>query len=156
VDLFGWLTALYPRWRGLDPELHRAAARAALATLALSGCTATADHHYLFPGGSGDLLAAGIEAAREAGLRFHACRGSMDLGQSAGGLPPDEVVEQTGAALAATEDAVTRFHDPAPDSLVRVAVAPCAPFTVTGELMRQAATLARRHGVRLHTPGRDR
>ncbi|MBO0776690.1 MAG: 8-oxoguanine deaminase [Actinobacteria bacterium] len=163
--LFDWLAELYPRWRHLDADLHRAAARAALAMLALSGCTASADHHYLFPRGpagrspgpagfprgSGDLLAAGIEAAGEIGLRFHACRGSMDLGTSAGGLPPDEVVEDTDAALAATDEAIRRFHDPAPDAMVRVAVAPCAPFTVTGELMRASAELARRHGVRLHT-----
>lgn len=149
--LFGWLTALYPRWRHLDQELHLAAARAALATLALSGCSTTADHHYLFPRGSGDLLAAGIQAASETGLRFHACRGSMDLGQSSGGLPPDEVVEDAGEVLAATEEAIIAFHDPAPESMLRVAVAPCAPFTVTGELMRESAALARRHGVRLHT-----
>ena len=150
-ELFAWLTELYPRWRHLDAGLQSAAARAALAALALSGCTATADHHYLFPAGSGDLLAAGIGAARDTGLRFHACRGSMDLGASAGGLPPDSVVEDTDAVLAATDEAISRFHDPAPDSMVRVAVAPSAPFTVTGRLLRESAELARRRGVRLHT-----
>lgn len=149
--LLAWLTELYPRWRHLDAGLHLAAARAALATLALSGCTTTADHHYLFPAGSGDLLGAGVQAARETGLRFHACRGSMDLGESAGGLPPDSLVEDIDAVLTATEQAIDRFHDPAPDSMVRVAVAPSAPFTVTAELMRASAGLARRRGVRLHT-----
>ena len=150
-ELFDWLTELYPRWRHLDAGLHGAAARAALAMLALSGCTTTADHHYLFPAGSGDLLGAGAGAARQIGLRFHACRGSMDLGRSMGGLPPDSVVEDTDAVLAATDEAISRFHDPAPDSMVRVAVAPSAPFTVTGRLMRDSAELARRRGVRLHT-----
>lgn len=149
--LLSWLTQLYPWWAHLDVELHTAAARAALATLALSGCTTTADHHYLFPEGSGDLLAAGIEAAGEIGLRFHACRGSMDMGVSGGGLPPDTVVEDTATVLAATEQAIRRFHDPAADSMVRVAVAPSAPFTVTGELLRESALLARELGVRLHT-----
>ena len=149
--LFDWLTELYPRWGHLDAGLHRAAARAALAALALSGCTTTADHHYLFPAGSGDLLAAGVGAASQLGLRFHACRGSMDLGRSAGGLPPDSVVEDTDAVLAATDEAIGRFHDPGPDSMVRVAIAPSAPFTVTGRLMRESAELARRRGVRLHT-----
>ncbi len=149
--LMAWLDTLYPRWGHLDAELHAAAARAALATLALSGCTTTADHHYLCPRGSGDLLAAGIGAAAGIGLRFHACRGSMDLGKRAGGLPPDSVVEDTGAVLAKTQEAIARFHDPAPGSMVRVAVAPSAPFTVTEELMRSSAELARRHGVRLHT-----
>jgi cytosine/adenosine deaminase-related metal-dependent hydrolase len=151
ATLFEWLARLYPVWAGLDAELEHDAARAALAALALSGCATASDHHYLFPRRGGDLLAAEVEAAREVGLRFHPCRGSMDLGRSSGGLPPDEVVEDRDEILAATEAAIDRHHDPAPDSMLRIAVAPCSPFSVTGELLRESATLARRRGVRLHT-----
>ncbi|MFG2110830.1 8-oxoguanine deaminase [Micromonospora chersina] len=150
-ELFGWLTALYPIWAGLDAGVVAATTGAGLGWLALSGCTTSTDHHYVHPSGGGDLMAAQVEAAREIGLRFHPCRGSMDLGASAGGLPPDHVVEQTDAALAATAEAVERFHDPAPDAMVRVAVAPCSPFSVTETLMSEAAALARSTGVRLHT-----
>jgi len=149
--LFEWLTELYPVWARLDTELEAAAARAGLAALLTSGCSTTTDHHYVFPAGAGDLLAAEVEVATALGIRFHPCRGSMDLGRSSGGLPPDEVVEDQDAVLAATEAAIDRFHDPAPEAMVRVAVAPCSPFTATGELMRQSAELARRRGVRLHT-----
>jgi cytosine/adenosine deaminase-related metal-dependent hydrolase len=149
--LFGWLTALYPLWARLDEEATHEAALAALGALAVSGCSTSTDHHYLFPPGSGDLLGAAIRAAHEVGLRFHPCRGSMDLGHSQGGLPPDEVVEDRDAILAATEEAIDRWHDPAPGSLLRIAVAPCSPFSVTTGLMRDAADLARRRGVRLHT-----
>ena len=149
--LAAWLTALYPLWAQLDAELHGAAARAGLATLALSGCSATADHHYLFPRGSDDLLDAGVGAARQIGLRLHACRGSLDLGASAGGLPPDSVVEDRDEILAATERAIDRYHDRGPAAMVRVAVAPSTPFAVTEQLMRESAVLARRKGVRLHT-----
>jgi cytosine/adenosine deaminase-related metal-dependent hydrolase len=151
AGLFEWLQHLYPLWTRLDAELHFQACQAALAALALSGCTLVADHHYLFPAGSGDLLGAGAEAAAQVGLRLTLCRGSMDLGRSQGGLPPDEVVEATEAALAASEAAIDRYHDPSPESRLQVAVAPCSPFTVTPELMREAAGLARRRGVRLHT-----
>jgi cytosine/adenosine deaminase-related metal-dependent hydrolase len=149
--LFEWLTALYPVWRNLDPDLEYHAARAALASLALSGCTTTTDHHYLFPRDGGDVFAAEVEAARQIGLRFHPGRGSMDLGQSRGGLPPDDVVEDRDEILAACEHAVATYHDPAPDSMLRVALAPCSPFSVTGELLRESAELARRLGVRMHT-----
>jgi cytosine/adenosine deaminase-related metal-dependent hydrolase len=149
--LFGWLTALYPRWARMDEEIAYDAARAALAALAVSGCTTSTDHHYLFPRGGGDLLAAGIRAAADTGLRFHPCRGSMDLGASQGGLPPDEVVEDRDAIMAATEEAIDRWHDPGPGAMLRIAVAPCSPFSVTEGLMRDAAGLARRRGVRLHT-----
>ena len=149
--LFDWLRALYPVWVGLDADVTRAAATAGLARLALTGCTTSSDHHYVFPARGGDLLAATIDAAASVGLRLHATRGSMDLGASAGGLPPDDVVEDTDAALAATEDAVLRHHDPAPGAMVRVGVAPCSPFSVTTRLLTGAATLARRLGVRLHT-----
>jgi 8-oxoguanine deaminase len=150
-NLFGWLTELYPVWARIDEEIVAASAAAGLGWLALSGCTTSSDHHYVFPRAAGDLLAASIAGAREVGLRFHPCRGSMDLGASAGGLPPDELVEDTEAALAATEEAIDRFHDPAPDAMVRMAVAPCSPFSVTPKLMTEAAALARRRGVRLHT-----
>ena len=149
--LFGWLVALYPVWEWLNDEWERAAARVGLAELALSGCSTTIDHHYVFPANAGDLLAVEIDAARELGLRFHPCRGSMDLGESAGGLPPDRLVEDTNDALARTEDAVRRFHDPSPGSMLRVAIAPCSPFSVSERLMVGAADLARRLGVRLHT-----
>ena len=149
--LFEWLTTLYPVWTRLDAEIVRDAAGAALGWLALSGCTTTTDHHYIFPEGTGDLLAAEIDAARGVGLRFHPCRGSMDRGVSDGGLPADEIVEETEAALIATEAAIDRHHDPSPESMLRIAVAPCSPFTVTETLMTESAALARRAGVRLHT-----
>jgi 8-oxoguanine deaminase len=150
-DLFGWLTELYPIWAGIDEEVVAAATGVGLAWLALAGCTATTDHHYVFPRGTGDLLGATIEVAREIGLRFHPTRGSMDLGTSAGGLPPDELVEETDTALAATEAAIDRWHDAGPSSMLRIAVAPCSPFSVTSKLMTEAADLARHKGVRLHT-----
>jgi cytosine/adenosine deaminase-related metal-dependent hydrolase len=149
--LFGWLTALYPVWAGIDADIVRTAATGSLAWLARSGCTTTMDHHYVFPRDGGDLLAAEIEAASRVGLRFHPTRGSMDLGQSKGGLPPDRVVEDRDEILAATQAAIEKHHDPAPDAMVRVAVAPCSPFSVTPELLTDAAGLARRHGVLLHT-----
>jgi cytosine/adenosine deaminase-related metal-dependent hydrolase len=149
--LFGWLTTLYPIWAGIDEQVVHAAAAAGLGWLALTGCTTSSDHHYVFPERGGDLLEAEISAARRIGLRFHPARGSMDLGQSDGGLPPDSVVEDRDAILAATEAAIDRYNDPAEDSMLRIVVAPCSPFSVTGELMREAAELARRRGVRLHT-----
>ena len=153
--LFGWLTALYPVWARMDAGIVRAAATAALAWHARTGCTTTTDHHYLFPRSGGDVLAATIEAAAGVGLRFHPTRGSMDLGASSGGLPPDDVVEDIDAILAATQAAIERFHDPSPDSMVRVGVAPCSPFSVSRELLTQSAALARSYppsaGIRLHT-----
>ncbi|RYU09455.1 8-oxoguanine deaminase [Nocardioides iriomotensis] len=150
-DLFGWLTTLYPIWEGLDEDVVGAAAAAGLGWLARTGCTSTTDHHYVFPLDGGDVLGATVLAAREVGLRFHPTRGSMDLGQSQGGLPPDSVVETTEAALAGTLRAVQEHHDPTPGSMLRMGVAPCSPFSVTERLMREAAALARDHGVRLHT-----
>ena len=149
--LFEWLVELYPVWARLTEPMVHAAASAGLAWLARSGCTTTTDHHYLFPRGAGDLLASTVEAAGSVGLRFHPCRGSMDLGRSHGGLPPDEVVEDIDTILAATQDAVERFHDPDFDAMVRIAVAPCSPFSVTSELLSRSAELARSLGVRLHT-----
>ncbi|MCK2220763.1 8-oxoguanine deaminase [Actinomadura sp. ATCC 31491] len=151
ATLFEWLVALYRVWAAMDAEIVRGAAGAGLGWLALSGCTTSSDHHYLFPKGRGDLFAAGVEAAREVGLRFHPARGSMDRGESRGGLPPDEVVEDLEDILAATAEAVDAYHDPSPSSMLRVAVAPCSPFSVSGELMSESAALARDKGVRLHT-----
>lgn len=149
--LFGWLSELYPAWAGIDAEWERAASLVGLAELALSGCSATTDHHYVFPPGRTGLLEAEIEAAATVGLRFHPCRGSMDRGASEGGLPPDDIVQDTDTVLAETEEAVRRFHDGAPGSMLRVAVAPCSPFSASERLMKESAELARRLGVRLHT-----
>ncbi len=151
ATLFEWLVELYPVWALIDAETCWAAARAGLTALARSGCSASTDHHYVFPRDAGDLLEVEIGAAASVGLRFHPCRGSMDLGRSDGGLPPDEVVEDRDAILAASEAAISRFHDPAPGGMVRIALAPCSPFSVTRGLMTDAAELARRRGVRLHT-----
>jgi cytosine/adenosine deaminase-related metal-dependent hydrolase len=149
--LFDWLTELYPVWARIDATQVHAAATAGLGWLALSGCSTSTDHHYIFPDGARDALEAEIAAAAAVGLRFHPCRGSMDLGRSAGGLPPDEIVEDLDDALAATAEAVRRFHDPSPAAMVRVAVAPCSPFSVSPRLMREMAELARGLGVRMHT-----
>jgi cytosine/adenosine deaminase-related metal-dependent hydrolase len=149
--LFGWLTTLYPIWARLTPALVHDAAAANLAWLALTGCTTSTDHHYIFPSGAGDLLEAEIRAAQRIGVRFHPTRGSMNLGQSAGGLPPDSVIEDHDVILAATEAAIDRWHDASFDAMTRIAVAPCSPFSVTAELMRDSAELARAKGVRLHT-----
>ena len=151
ATLFEWLTGLYDTWARIDAEIVHDAATAGLAWLALSGCTTSTDHHYVFPQGRGDLFEAEVRAARDLHVRFHPCRGSMDLGRADGGLPPDEVVEDRDAILAATEEAIDAYHDPSFSSMLRVAVAPCSPFSVTEELMTGAAELARRKGVRLHT-----
>jgi 8-oxoguanine deaminase len=151
ATLFEWLVALYPVWAHIDEATVAAAARAALAALARSGCGTASDHHYVFPRDAGDLLAVEIDAAREIGLRFHPCRGAMDLGQSDGGLPPDHIVEDRDAILTACAEAIDRHHDPAPGAMVRIALAPTSPFSVTRELMAETAELARSRGVRLHT-----
>jgi 8-oxoguanine deaminase len=148
ADLFTWLRALYPIWARLDAEAEYAAARTGLAELALSGCTTVFDHHYVFPRGREGLIEAEVHAARELGVRIVAARGSMDLGESQGGLPPDELVEELDAVLADTERlAALADHD----GFVDIAVAPCSPFSVTRELMRESAELARRLGLQLHT-----
>jgi cytosine/adenosine deaminase-related metal-dependent hydrolase len=149
--LFDWLTELYPVWEHIDAEVVAAAARAGLAWLAMTGCSTTTDHHYVFPHHGGDVLAATIDVARDIGLRFHPTRGSMDLGQRQGGLPPDTVVEPVDAILTATQAAIDAHHDPEPGSMLRIAVAPCSPFSVSAELLARSADLARRNGVRLHT-----
>ena len=149
--LFEWLRALYPVWARIDADTVRVAARAAIANLLLSGCTLSTDHHYVFPHRRPGIFEALVDAARELGLRFHPCRGSMSLGESQGGLPPDSVVEKEDDILADTEAVIARHHDPRPGSMCRVVVAPCSPFSVTPQLMRDSAELARRHEVRLHT-----
>ena len=151
ATLFEWLVALYPVWAHIDDRTVAAAARAALAALARSGCGTASDHHYVFPRDAGDLLAVEIEAAREIGLRFHPCRGAMDLGKREGGLPPDDIVEDRDAILTACSAAIDRHHDPEPGAMVRIALAPTSPFSVTRELMADTAELARSRGVRLHT-----
>jgi len=149
--LFEWLRALYPVWARIDADTVRAAARAAMAKLLLSGCTLSSDHHYVFPSGRRDIFETLVACASDLGLRFQPCRGSMSLGVSKGGLPPDEVVEDEDFILSDTEETIARFHDPSAGSMCRVAVAPCSPFSVTPQLMRDSAQLARKHGVRLHT-----
>jgi cytosine/adenosine deaminase-related metal-dependent hydrolase len=149
--LFEWLRELYPIWATIDDDWERTAAEVGLAELALSGCSTTTDHHYVFPRGVSGLLEAEIEVAGQLGLRFHPCRGSMDLGESSGGLPPDRIVEDVDTILSATEDAIRRFHDPSPGSMLGIAVGPCSPFSVSERLMRESVALARRHQVRLHT-----
>ncbi|MDJ1132869.1 8-oxoguanine deaminase [Streptomyces iconiensis] len=154
-NLFNWLVALYPTWARIDEEMVHAAARGSLAMMVRGGVTTAMDHHYVFPRGSGDLLGAEIRAAAELGVRFTAARGSMDRGESDGGLPPDFAVETTEGALKATEAAIDTYHDASFGSMLHIAVAPCSPFSVSTELMRQGAELARRKGVRLHTHGSE-
>lgn len=149
--LFGWLQSLYPLWRAIDTESVYVSAFVGLAELALSGCTTSTDHLYLHPRGAGDLLSAEIDAARELGMRFHPTRGSMSLSEKDGGLPPDDVVQDDDEILAASEEAVHRHHDRAHGAMVRIALAPCSPFSVTERLMVRSAELAERLDVRLHT-----
>jgi cytosine/adenosine deaminase-related metal-dependent hydrolase len=151
ADLFSWLRELYPTWALIDAEAEYAAARTGLAELALSGCSTVLDHHYVFPRGRTGLVEAEVEAARELGMRIVASRGSMDLGVSDGGLPPDELVEDVDAVLADTERLVAELHEPGPGARVQIAVAPCSPFSVTKRLMTESAQLARRLGLVLHT-----
>jgi len=147
--LFGWLQTLYPIWAKFSPEHMRISALVGLAELALSGCTMSSDHLYLFPNGS--RLDDTISAAQEIGLRFFPTRGAMSIGQSLGGLPPDSLVEREEDILNDCIRVVDQFHDPNPSAMVRVGIAPCSPFSVSRELMRDAALLARDKGVYLHT-----
>ena len=151
ADLFTWLRELYPVWAKLDAEAEYAAARTGIAELALSGCTPVFDHPYVVPRGRPGIFEAEVEAARELGVRLVASRGSMDLGLSDGGLPPDELVEELDAVLAETERVHAAYHEPGPGARVQVAVAPCSPFSVTGRLMEESAGLARKLGLLLHT-----
>ncbi|VTY36438.1 8-oxoguanine deaminase [Xylophilus ampelinus] len=149
AELFGWLRGLYPIWAGLTPEMVQVSTQVAMAELLLSGCTTSSDHLYIYPNGIN--LEDSIEAAQRIGMRFTASRGSMSLGESQGGLPPDRVVEKEDAILAETQRLIERWHDRAHGAMVNVAVAPCSPFSVSRDLMRESARLARAYKVRLHT-----
>ncbi|MGM8934596.1 8-oxoguanine deaminase [Pseudomonas neustonica] len=150
AELFDWLTALFPVWQNITPAMQRAATRTAMAELMLSGCTTAADHAYLYVNGT--RLDDSVQAAEEMGMRFHAVRGAMSLGQSQGGLPPDALVEQDEQAiLREMQRVVEDLHDSAADAMIKVALGPCSPFTVTTDLMREGAALARSCGVGLHT-----
>ena len=152
AELFGWLRGLYPIWSGLTPEMVQVSTQVAMAELLLSGCTTSSDHLYIYP--NGVRLDDSIQAAGEIGMRFVATRGSMSVGQSAGGLPPDRVVEREDTILKDTQRVIEIFHDAAHGAMVNVAVAPCSPFSVSRDLMRESASLARSFrgpGVRLHT-----
>jgi 8-oxoguanine deaminase len=150
-ELFPWLRALYPIWARLTPEALDLAMTLAMAELMLSGCTTTTDHHYVFPAGTEDGIDIEVEAARRLGLRVLLTRGSMNLSQRDGGLPPDSVVQDEDTILADSERVVARYHDAGPDAMVQIALAPCSPFSVTTSLMRSTADLAKRLDVRLHT-----
>jgi len=149
ANLFNWLKTLYPIWARMTPDHIWVSTQTALTELALSGCTTASDHLYLFPNGS--KLDDEILAAREVGVRLHASRGSMSLGESKGGLPPDSVVEDEEAILRESQRLIEEYHDPNPGSFTQVVLAPCSPFSVTGDLMKQSAALARDYGVHLHT-----
>lgn len=151
APLFGWLQTLYPLWATLDEESAYVSAWIALAELSLSGCTTTTDHLYVHPKGAGDLLAAEITAAIELGIRFHPTRGSMSLSQKDGGLPPDSLVQDIDLILSESQRAIEQHHDRSHGAMVRIALAPCSPFTVTKQLMLESARLAEKHDVRLHT-----
>jgi cytosine/adenosine deaminase-related metal-dependent hydrolase len=149
AELFGWLQGLYPIWAGLTPEMVRVSTQVAMAELLLSGCTTSSDHLYIYP--NGVRLDDSIDAARDIGMRFVATRGSMSVGQSQGGLPPDRVVESEDFILQDTQRLIERYHDTTHGAMVNVAVAPCSPFSVSRDLMRESAVLARSLGARLHT-----
>ncbi len=149
--LFGWLQALYPVWARLTPEALDAAVTVAMAELLLSGCTTTTDHHYVFPPGLEDAIAIEAAAAARLGIRAVLTRGSMDLSQRDGGLPPEGVVQDMDTILADSDRLIGRLHDPAPHAMLQIALAPCSPFSVTTRLMRETAALTDRRGVRLHT-----
>ena len=151
LELFDWLTALYEIWKGLREETVYRSSLVGLGELVKTGCTTVFDHHYVFPQAAGDLLGAQREAARTLGVRLHLSRGSMDRSRKDGGLPPDSVVQTVDEILRDSEEAVRRFHDPSFGSMCRVALAPCSPFSVSADLLRESAVLARELGVRLHT-----
>ncbi|MGI9422261.1 MAG: 8-oxoguanine deaminase [Hyphomicrobiaceae bacterium] len=147
--LFGWLKTLYPIWGAMRPDAFYVSAQLGLAELARSGCTMSSDHLYIFPNGA--RLDDTIEAAQSIGLRFHATRGAMSIGESSGGLPPDSLVESEADILKDCERVIDAFHDPSPGAMSRIGLAPCSPFSVSRDLMRETAVLARDKGVRLHT-----
>ncbi len=148
-ELFNWLTNLYPIWARLTPEMIAVSTQTAMAELILSGCTTSSDHLYIYPNGC--KLDDSIHAAAEIGMRFHAARGSMSVGQSQGGLPPDSVVEKEADILKESQRLIEDYHDASHGSMRRIVVAPCSPFSVSRDLMREAAVLARQYGVSLHT-----
>lgn len=149
AELFSWLRGLYPIWAGLTPEMVQVSTQVAMAELLHSGCTTSSDHLYIYP--NGVRLDDSIEAAQAIGMRFVACRGSMSVGQSSGGLPPDAVVEREADILADSLRLIDQHHDGAHGSMLQIALAPCSPFSVSPDLMRETALLARSRGVRLHT-----
>ena len=151
LELFDWLTALYGIWKNLDREVVRLSSLTGLGELLKTGCTTCFDHHYVFPAGAGDLLGAQFAAADELGIRMHASRGSMDLSQKDGGLPPDSVVQTVDEILRDSVRLIETYHDPSFGAMHRVALAPCSPFSVSGDLLRESAALARQYGIRLHT-----
>ena len=151
MELFDWLRTLYEIWKNLDQTVVRYSSLTAMGEMMKHGCTTCFDHHYVFPAGSGDLLSAQFAAAEELGMRMVCSRGSMDLSRKDGGLPPDSVVQTIVEIMADSARAIETYHDPRPGSMRQVVLAPCSPFSVTGELLRQSAILARQYGVRLHT-----
>ena len=151
VGLFGWLKRLYPRWAGIDDEAIYLSTQLAMTEMMLSGCTATTDHHYVFPRRALQGIDVQVEAAREIGMRFQPTRGSMSLSVKDGGLPPDSVVQDEETILEESERLIKAYHDPRPGAMLRIALAPCSPFSVTRSLMAETAELARKHDVRLHT-----
>ena len=151
LELFPWLTALYEIWKGLDEEVVRFSSLTGLGELMKHGCTTCFDHHYVFPAGAGDLLGTQFAAAEELGIRMVSSRGSMDLSRKDGGLPPDSVVQTVDEIMQDSLRAIEAYHDPRPGSMRQVVLAPCSPFSVSAELLRQSAILARQYGVRLHT-----
>lgn len=151
AELFDWLTTLYTHWRHIDHRSVKLAAQVSIAEMLLSGCTTTSDHFYIFPAGSDARVESVLEAAESLGIRIHACRGSMSVGQSRGGLPPDDCVQDEDAILADCERVVDAFHDPDPLSMRRIDIAPCSPFSISPELLKGAAQFARQRGLLLHT-----
>lgn len=151
MELFDWLTTLYEIWKGLDEAVIRLSSLVGCGELLKHGCTTCFDHHYVFPAGAGDLTGAQFAAAEELGIRMFASRGSMDLSKKDGGLPPDSVVQTVDEIMRDSARIIEAYHDPRPGSMRQVALAPCSPFSVSAELLRQSAVLARQYGVRLHT-----
>ena len=151
LELFDWLTALYEIWKNLDEQVVRCSALTGMGELLKHGCTTCFDHHYVFPAGAGDLIGAQLSAAEELGIRMVSSRGSMDLSRKDGGLPPDSVVQTVDEIMADSSRIIETYHDPRPGSMRQIVLAPCSPFSVSGELLRQSAILARQYGVRLHT-----
>lgn len=150
-ELFDWLKALYGVWKNLSDRTVLLSSTAAMAELMRYGCTTCFDHHYVFPHGSGDLIGAQFEAAESIGIRMHASRGSMDLSEKDGGLPPDSVVQSVDAILRDSQKAIEAYHDPSVNSMRQIVIAPCSPFSASEALYRESAALARQYGVRMHT-----